>query len=154
EWFFAPGRTRESVRPPPRSNDTRQRPVSLQKPPSFVFGSTCSFVPAEELSRCVTRVRLISPTQRLSPRILKAEGLGLVIVSKGFRKASPGHDGAQCLLRCVSRHVVFELVEEPPSWRSVTFAFLQHTPDMGGKWNTGQQLSLEELFTVVQRCAR
>src|SRR5262249_53443305 len=33
-----------------------------------------------------------------SPRILKAEGLRLVVISKGFRKASPGHDCAQCLL--------------------------------------------------------
>jgi hypothetical protein len=89
-----------------------------------------------------------------SPRILKAEGLGLVVVSKGFRKASPGHDRAQCLLRRVSRHVVFELIEKPASWCDVICAFLQHTSDMGGKRNVGQQLLLEEFFSIVQRSAR
>src|SRR5260221_3721813 len=33
------------VQTPGARRDARQRPVSLQKPPSFVFGSTCSFVP-------------------------------------------------------------------------------------------------------------
>src|SRR5215472_18720571 len=70
-----------------------------------------------------------------SPRILEAEGLGVVVISKGFRKASPGHDCAQRLHRRVSRHVVFELIEKPASWCDVIGAFLQHTPDMGGKRN-------------------
>ena len=70
-----------------------------------------------------------------SPRILEAEGLGVVVISKGFRKASPGHDCAQRLLRRVGRHVVFELIEKPASWCDVIGAFLQHTPDMGGKRN-------------------
>src|SRR6516164_9676989 len=89
-----------------------------------------------------------------SPRILEAEGLGVVVISKGFRKASPGHDCAQRLLRRVSRHVVFELIEKPASWCDVIGAFLQHTPDMGGKRNVGQQLMLEESLSVVQRRAR
>ena len=89
-----------------------------------------------------------------SPRILEAEGLGVVVVSKGFRKSSPGHDCAQRLLRRVGRHVVFELIEKPASWCDVIGAFVQHTPDMGGKRNAGQQLMLKEFFSVVQRCAR
>jgi hypothetical protein len=47
-WLSSAGRTRESVRPLPETNDTRQCPVSLQKPSSFVFGSNCSFVPGTE----------------------------------------------------------------------------------------------------------
>src|SRR5580658_8880041 len=48
----------------------------------------------------------------VSARILQAEGLGLVVVGEGLRKAGPSHDGAQCLLGRFRDHVIFELVEE------------------------------------------
>jgi len=40
----------ESVRPPPESNDTRQRPVSPEAA-VICFGSTCSFVPQAAIGR-------------------------------------------------------------------------------------------------------
>src|SRR5262245_43988626 len=79
------------------------------------------------------------------PRILEAEGLGFVVISKGFRKASPGHDCAQRLLRRVSRHVVFKLVEKPASWCDVIGAILQHTPDMRSEEHTSELQSLRHL---------
>src|SRR4029077_1946390 len=82
-------------------------------------------------------------------RILKAEGLGFVVVSKGLRKASPSYDCAQCTLRRVGGLVVFEFVEKSASWCDVFCAFLQHTPDVGSKRNVSQQLILENFFTVV-----
>jgi hypothetical protein len=57
-WFFAPGRTRETIRPRPRSNDTRQ-PVSLQKWHLFVFNSTWGLMPLAVVGQAIQ-----SPRQR------------------------------------------------------------------------------------------
>src|SRR5215472_14025081 len=103
---------------------------------------------------CKQLLQVLLRTLHPLPRILEAEGLGFVVVSKGFRKTSPGHDCAQRLLRRVSRHVVFELIEKPAPWCGVIGAFLQYTPDVGGKRNVSQQLVLEESLSVVQSSAR
>src|ERR1019366_1303057 len=50
-------------------------------------------------------------SRQTSDRILKAEGLALIVIREGFRVTTPANDGAQRLFGSIFGHMILELVE-------------------------------------------